>query len=260
MMYCKHISLLSFVLVLLASTAHSQDQLDIYRGNTAYSKGEYETAKDHYNKAIDKNPNSYKGTYNLGNATYKAENFEDAVSHYQQAISSATDDVAKAEAMHNLGNTYLQSSKLEEAIKTYKDALRNNPTAEDTRYNLAFAQKMMKQQEKEEQEKEEKGEDEDKDKDKDKEEQEQEEEDKGDKEEEKDGEKEEDEDKEGEEEKEKDPTEEGEEQEKEQPKPINLTPREAEQMLEAAKNEDQKIQMQLKQKQPSSAKKIEKDW
>ena len=246
MMYCKHISLLSFVLVILASTAYSQDQLDIYRGNTAYSKGEYETAKEYYNKAIDKSPNSYKGTYNLGNATYKAENFEDAVSHYQQAISSATDDVAKAEAMHNLGNTYLQSSKLEEAIKTYKDALRKNPAAEDTRYNLAFAQKMMKQQEKEE-----KGEDEDKDKDK------------GDKEEEQDGEKEEDEDKEGEEEKEKDPTEndeEDEEQEKEQPKPINLTPREAEQMLEAAKNEDQKIQMQLKQKQPSSAKKIEKDW
>ena len=257
---CLHISLFSIVLVMIFSAGHCQDQLDLYRGNTAYNKGEFETAQEHYNKAIDKNPNSYKGTYNLGNATYKAENFEDAVSHYQQAISSAADNVTKAEAMHNLGNTYLQSSKLEEAIKTYKDALRNNPSADDTRYNLAYAQKLMKQQQKEEQQEEENKDKDDKEQDEEKEDEKKEGEKEDD---EKEDEEEEEKDEKGEDEKETDSgegDEEKDEQEKQQPKPISLTPREAEQMLEAAKNEDQKIQLQLKQKQPSNAKKIEKDW
>ena len=49
-------------------------------------------------------------------------------------------------------------------------------------------------------------------------------------------------------------------QEEAEPKPIQLTPREAEQLLEAAKNEDQKIQLQLKKKQKGDPRKIEKDW
>jgi hypothetical protein len=42
---------------------------------------------------------------------------------------------------------------------------------------------------------------------------------------------------------------------------MNLSPREAEQMLEAAKEQDQKIQMQLKkQEKKADPKIIEKDW
>ena len=48
---------------------------------------------------------------------------------------------------HNLGNSYLKENKLEQAIEEYKSSLRLNPNDEETRYNLAYAQKMKQQQE-----------------------------------------------------------------------------------------------------------------
>jgi Ca-activated chloride channel family protein len=40
----------------------------------------------------------------------------------------------------------LQNKKLEESIEAYKKALLNNPKDEETRYNLAYAQDKLKQQ------------------------------------------------------------------------------------------------------------------
>ena len=144
-------STLLFALILSLSTAYSQENLEIYRGNSSYADGKFDEAKVHYDKALSNNPSSYKGNYNLGNANYKQENFEDAVSIYEQAIASSNNDSEKSDAFHNLGNTYLQSGKYEESIKAYKNALRINPQADDSRYNLAFAKKMMREKEKEDQ-------------------------------------------------------------------------------------------------------------
>jgi tetratricopeptide (TPR) repeat protein len=47
-----------------------------------------------------------------------------------------------------IGNAMMQQEQYEEAINAYKEALRKNPNDEDTRYNLAYAQEKLKQQNK----------------------------------------------------------------------------------------------------------------
>ncbi|MDC1222200.1 tetratricopeptide repeat protein [Salibacteraceae bacterium] len=253
MIKCKlHISLVG-LLILASLCLKAQENLELYRGNSNYADGEFDEAKVHYQKAIENNPSSYKGSYNLGNTSYKQENFEDAVTIYEQAIAASKNDSEKSDAFHNLGNTHLQSGKFEESIKAYKNALRLNPSAEDSRYNLAFAKKMLEQEQEQEKEQE------------DKDNQDKKDEEKGDsdkeKEENQDSDKDQEEDESGENEpKDGEEKEDGQKDDKPEPKPIQLTPREAEQLLEAAKNEDQKIQMQLKKKQKGDPRKIEKDW
>jgi Ca-activated chloride channel homolog len=241
--------------ILAYSTGFSQENLELYRGNKSFVDGDLSDAKSHYEKALIANPNSFKGPYNIGNATYKEENFEGAIGSYQQALGRTENPLEKAEVYHNLGNTYLQSGKLGESIQAYKDALRLNPGAQDTRYNLAFAQKMKKKEE-QQQEQNKNDKKDDQQKDQEKKDGDEEEDEKG----EKDKNKEDKQDEEGKENK--DERGEGDEKDEQQaaPKPMNLSPREAEQMLEAAKNEDQKIQMQIRQQKKSQGKKIEKDW
>jgi len=53
-----------------------------------------------------------------------------------------------AAAYHNTGNSLLVDNKLEESIKAYKMALKNNPKDNGTRYNLAYAQSLLKKQNK----------------------------------------------------------------------------------------------------------------
>jgi len=52
----------------------------------------------------------------------------------------------KAGAYHNLGNSLLETKKYDESIEAYKKALLNNPKDDATRYNLSYAQEMLKKQ------------------------------------------------------------------------------------------------------------------
>ncbi|HAQ71952.1 MAG TPA: hypothetical protein DCR48_13350 [Flavobacteriales bacterium] len=242
----------TYLLSLIGVSAFAQHQNQLYHGNQSYMDGDLDQAQSYYQKALSGDPNIYEGNLNLGNTNFRKQDFESAITSYQRAAENSTDAVKKANAFHNLGNTYLQNQKIDEAIDAYKNALRTNPTADETRYNLAYAQNLKKQQEeqqnkdqdkenqdKDQQDKKDKNED-NKDQNKDKEEQ-----DKEDK-------------KDQQDQKEKSDQEKKQEQ-KTQPKPMDLSPREAEQMLEAAKNEDQMLQMKLR-KQQAKTKNIDKDW
>jgi uncharacterized protein YjdB len=48
-----------------------------------------------------------------------------------------------------MGNVFMQTKKCKEAVEAYKNALRNNPTDDETRYNLGLAKDCAKQQEQE---------------------------------------------------------------------------------------------------------------
>ena len=85
-----------------------------------------------------------KATYNLGNTIYKAKKYNEAKDKYLACIESAKTKTDKHKAYHNLGNVYMQEKNYEKAIETYKNALKNNPSDEQTRYNLALAKDMLK--------------------------------------------------------------------------------------------------------------------
>ena len=51
-----------------------------------------------------------------------------------------------AHIYHNMGVIFQAGKDYAKAVDAYKMSLRNNPTDHETRYNLALAQKMLKDQ------------------------------------------------------------------------------------------------------------------
>ena len=276
-------SFLAFVL-LSAISLNAQDRVDerqlkqtieeandyVYQANEQLKEEDYVEAEMSYRKAISKQPSNVVGAYNLGNTYYKSGNFEEALFRHQEAAKEATNKVEKHRAFHNIGNVLMQNKKCQEAVEAYKNALRNDPTDDETRYNLVLAKECAEQQKDQNQN------DENEDENKDKQDQNQDQdkkEDEGDK---KDDPKDqgEDDNKQGEDQKDeegkpkdekKDENKQGDQQkdQKQQPKPQpgQLSPQQIKSLLEAMNNQEQKVQEKINaEKQKGVKVKTEKDW
>jgi Ca-activated chloride channel homolog len=138
------------ILLLLASgdSLNAQSERKLIRdGNKLYESKKYSDAEVAYRKSLEKNKESFAGNYDLGNAYYKQQKFDEAQSQFQKSLQSKNlSQEEKSKIYHNLGNTLLEAKKFPESIEAYKNALRMNPKDNDTRYNLAYAQSMLQQQ------------------------------------------------------------------------------------------------------------------
>lgn len=124
-----------------------QEGADVRTGNKLYEDGKFTEAEVEYRKGLQKKPDSFEANFNLGNALFRQEKYEEAMKYYGNAAAQTPDDKAKlAAAYHNIGNSLLMGNQVEQSIEAYKQALKNNPADDETRYNLAFAQQMLKQQ------------------------------------------------------------------------------------------------------------------
>ncbi len=250
--------------------AEKQANNYVYEANELLSE-DFVAAEMEYRKALSKQSDNIAGMYNLGNSYYEKGNFEEALYRHQQTAKLATSKTAKHKAFHNMGNVLMKNKKCKEAVEAYKSALRNNPSDDETRYNLALAKECAKQQEdenKDDENKEDKDNSDDK-KDEDKENKDDKNEENKDN---KDGEDKEDEKKDGEDkEDEKKPEDkkddknkgdkEKEEKKKPQPKPGQLSPQQIKSLLEAMNNQEQKVQEKMNaEKQKGVKVKTEKDW
>lgn len=254
-----------------AATLLSDASLQLQKKNFAVAEAQYR-------EAIDLDQKSEVGKLNLGNAYYDNELNETAMQRFKQAANVAKGKGSKHKAFHNLGNTFMKEKMYQEAVEAYKNALRNNPSDDETRYNLALAKELLEKNppppqpdengdEKDQDKKDDKNEDQDKkdkkdegdsedDKDQDKEE----EQDKGEKKDDK---------KEGEDEKDKGKPDEpkdkkegeGEQPKQPQPTPGKLSPQQVKSLLEAMNNEEKKVQEKVNAKKEQGAKvKTQKDW
>ncbi|WP_282135028.1 tetratricopeptide repeat protein [Seonamhaeicola maritimus] len=119
----------------------------VYEGNDLVEDDNFVSGEMEYRKAISLNSNSVEGNYNLGNAYYDKGSYEEALYRHQQAANSSTSKAEKHKAFHNIGNILMQNKKCSEAVEAFKSALRNNPTDDETRYNLALAKECAKNEE-----------------------------------------------------------------------------------------------------------------
>ena len=122
------------------------------KGTTLYQKKEYSKAEIEYRKALEINPNDRVSNYNLANTLYNTKRGEEAMKLYSSLLETQRNiSEEKADVAHNLGNVFMSDKKYEEAIQAYKQSLRVRPDDEETRYNLALAQKLLEQQKQQQQ-------------------------------------------------------------------------------------------------------------
>ena len=141
------ISLLSFSLSLNAQA----EKKYIRQGNRDYENKKYPESEILYRKALDKNKEASDAIFNIGDALYKQNKFEEAGKQFQENINLTGDKKKKAEGFYNLGNSLLRSDKIKESIEAYKRSLIMDPENKEAKYNLAYAQDMLKKQEQDQQ-------------------------------------------------------------------------------------------------------------
>jgi len=137
-----------FTLIFAGSISAQKAERDFIRkGNRAFNDSVFVDAEVNYRKALEVNPQSTVSMYNLGNALSQQQKFKDAMEQYMAAADIEKDKTKLAQIYHNAGVIFQASQDYAQAIEAYKKSLRNNPKDDETRYNLALAQKLLKDQE-----------------------------------------------------------------------------------------------------------------
>ncbi|MDO5129254.1 MAG: VWA domain-containing protein [Prevotellaceae bacterium] len=165
----------AILVLMLVSTIPTQAQSDrsnIREGNRLFRSGKHADSEVSYRKAMEKNPRNPQAAYNLGNALFAQKKDSAAVVAYQSGVQLETSAKRKAMGYHNMGVVCQSHKMFSEAIEAYKNALRLNPKDDETRYNLELCKKQQKKQQdkknqdKKDQKKDQNGKDEKKDQDK----------------------------------------------------------------------------------------------
>ena len=113
------------------------------QGNRQFKKENYAEAEIDYKKALVADSTSVAADYNLGNNYYRMENYAEADRCYKAGVDSLAKGKYGADIYHNMGNSLLKQRNWQGAIDAYKNALRRNPGDMETKTNLAYAQKML---------------------------------------------------------------------------------------------------------------------
>ena len=280
----KHIVIILLIITSVFSFAQEENKEQllavkkannfVYEGNELIADEDFISAEMEYRKAISERPTTVAGAYNLGTSYFKSGNLEESLYRLQQATETATSKSEKHKAFHNIGNILMQNKKCKAAVEAYKNALRNDPSDDETRYNLGVAKICAEEEQKQEDQNKDDKKDQDK-KDENKEDQDKKEnkdkegDNKEDKKDEGDQEKKEGEDEKDEEGKPKDEKKDKgkgdedkkKEQKKPQPQPGQLSPQQIKNLLEAMNNQEQKVQEKMNAEKQKGVKiKTEKDW
>lgn len=252
---CFIIVILSF-LSICAFAQERKKQANInsmlYEANDLYHQHKYAEAVKKYNQAQEKNNQHPLAFYNQGNALMQTKKYEAARKQFEKALTLTGDKNLQAKAYHNIGNSFMEEKNWKSAVDAYKNALRRNPSDRESKYNLAYAQEKLKQQEQQ----------------KDKDKQDKKDENKDDKEDKKDEQKPQDKDKKDKDQKEKDKQSEEEKKKEEErkkqqqapPEPQKMTEQRAAEMLNAVQQSEKKVQERKAEAGKTSPKKLDKDW
>jgi len=135
------------VLLMLAGVAQVSAQTDrnlIRQGNRAFKTQKWAVAETQYRKAVSKNQKNPQAVYNLGCALMAQQKDSMAMQQFANATQLETNKLRRACGYHNMGVIMQNHREYAQAIDYYKMALRCNPQDNETRYNLALCKKLLK--------------------------------------------------------------------------------------------------------------------
>ena len=233
----KKFYILSLLLVASAAQVLAQQKTDrdyLRSGNKLYNDSLFIKAEVDYRKALEINPKSTDAMYNLANALLMQQKTKEAMEQYESVSKIEKDKDKLAQIYHNMGVILQHSKQLPQCIEAYKESLRNNPKDNETRYNLALAQKQLKdqqqnQQNQDQQQEQQNQEQEKQDQKKDQQEQ-------------------------------KDQQQQNQQQQQQQQNKNEMSKENAQQLLNAVMQDEKNIQDKVKKQIQIQGKKLEKDW
>ena len=232
----KYILLFIATLMCVGVSAQKSYREHLRSGNKLYADSLYDKAEVEYRKAVEIDPNGSEALYNLGNALLRQEKAQEAMDQFTMAAKRATDKKNLAEVHHNMGVICQASKDYANAVEYYKQALRENPTDHETRYNLAVAMKQLQNRQQQQQ-----NEQQNENKEQEKQEQQQQEQQQN----------------------QQQQQEEQQQQEQEQQAQENedeMSKENAEQLLESAMQDEKEVQEKVKKMMQIRGKKLDKDW
>lgn len=141
----RYIITLSCIVMLSQSVSASSDRQYIRSGNRFYRQENYAKAELEYRKALDKNSHNAQAMYNLGCALMQQQKDSLAILQLQNTGKTETAKLRKAMVYHNIGVICQKHHLYGDAIEAYKESLRNNPSDDETRYNLVLCMRQQKQ-------------------------------------------------------------------------------------------------------------------
>lgn len=144
-----HWLMLAIVTIVLAACDSSAASYN-NDGNTDFEAGEFDAALEDYTAARLEDPNLAEPYYNGGNSYYRMGDLERAQLQLDQSARRAEAEVAQ-HTNFNLGNTFYQQENWAEAVEAYKEVLRLNPDDVDAKNNLEMALKQQQQQQQQQQ-------------------------------------------------------------------------------------------------------------
>lgn len=233
MMRNRTIGIILLLLTTISVSAQKAERDYIRKGNRAYKDSTYVNAEVNYRKAIDVNPKSAISMYNLGNTLMQQNKLQEAMEQFVAATKMEKDKGNLAQIYHNMGVIFHSGKDYAKAVEAYKESLRNNPKDNETRYNLALAQKMLKDQEQNQQ---------NQDQNQDKKEQEKEQ------------------DKDKQDQNQQDQQNQDQQQQPPQPQENQMSKENAEQLLKSVMQDEKDVQDKVKKQQVIQGGRLEKDW
>jgi len=151
-----------YFLLLCNFGLHAQNiksKMELIKGNNFYESGNYDTSDYNFKNSYQSDTSNIKALFNIGNASFMKGDFEGARNNFNKYINSTKNITEKANGHYNIGNSYLtqysqqlkEGSKepegelLQNAIDQYKSSLRYNYNDKDARYNLSYAMRLVQQ-------------------------------------------------------------------------------------------------------------------
>ena len=141
----KKVTVMLLLLTTLTVSAQTDRQY-VRQGNKLYRGGDYPNAEVSYRKAVEKNARNPQAAFNLGNALMAQKKDSAAIEQFEHAAKLETNPLRKAQAYHNMGVICQTHRMYGEAIEAYKNALRLNPNDDETRYNLVLCKHQQQKQ------------------------------------------------------------------------------------------------------------------
>jgi Ca-activated chloride channel homolog len=197
------------------------------QGNKKYQDGDFQEAELNFRRALERDPRDLRALYNLSNVLYRQGRYDEASNILEGLANMNLPDSKRADVLHNLGNSRLGEQKVKDGIEAYKDALRIRPHDMDTRHNLSLAMRLLQEQEQQQQQNQD---DQNEQQDQDQQDQQPQDQDRR-------------------------------EQEEQQPRPDQISPQDAERILDALNQQEQKVQEKIDREERQRVPvRVQREW